>query len=632
MSLLPNPASIQKYLYIEKTPTWKIRSLYLFGIVSWLLIMFGYWSIVGVDPFYSYLVLPVFILLSIYHLASFILNLFYRQFNLVQHFERVMAYKGEPSVDIFLPVCGEELEVLRNTWEHVSHINYSHKTVYVLDDSREHLEEHRALAQEYGFVYMERPNKGEMKKAGNLKYTFERSSGEFIVILDADFAPHPDFLRETLPYMQDENVGIVQTPQYFELTDNSYKQSPFSYNAAFAEEPFYRFIQVTRSRFGGAICCGSCALYRRSIIEAIGGPYQIEYSEDAHTGYAITRLGYRVLYVPVLLSIGLCPDNQYSFFHQQHRWCTGSMRLMLSKFFWQGKTSWKTKFCYITGFLFYAHHPLIIIFSFHLFWTLFLYNEYIPLGDSLSFYPHIIFAIAYLWWLPIAKLRIGYFGLLMARTYAYAHAVKTVFLRRTVGWVSTNAKHSVVSEAFRQTTTVVTIYVVVYCLLVLLGIWTGDIHLIDYRYWSIQFWMFWNLVLSVVLLYRLLITKNRMTGKYAQFDYAPIAHVGVVVAVVAILAAHSTVQTFRSVEQATAQVEIEKPQHQEVEDVPVLVTTEASIDEESVATPSAIPRRTYRPTPTPTMEPGGWYWQEELSRSQKWIGTDAEGKDVWSEI
>lgn len=139
-------------------------------------------------------------------------------------------------------------------------------------------------------------------------------------------------------------------------------------------------------------------------------------------------------------------------------------------------------------------------------------------------------------------------------------------------------------------------------------------------------------MLSVVLLYRLLITKNRMTGKYAQFDYAPIAHVGVVVAVVAILAAHSTVQTFRSVEQATAQVEIEKPQHQEVEDVPVLVTTEASIDEESVATPSAIPRRTYRPTPTPTMEPGGWYWQEELSRSQKWIGTDAEGKDVWSEI
>ena len=142
----------------------------------------------------------------------------------------------------------------------------------------------------------------------------EKSSGEFIAIFDADFAPHPDFLKETIPYMSDPHVGIVQTPQYFDLSETAYNKSPFAYNAAFAEEPFYRFIQVTRSRFGGAICCGSCALYRRSAIEAIGGPFQIDYSEDAHTGYAISRAGYRVQYVPVLLAVGICPDNQYSFF------------------------------------------------------------------------------------------------------------------------------------------------------------------------------------------------------------------------------------------------------------------------------------------------------------------------------
>jgi hypothetical protein len=299
------------------------------------------------------------------------------------------------------------------------------------------------------------------------------------------------------------------------------------------------------------------------------------------------------------------------------------MRLMLSKFFWEAPISWKTKFCYITGFMFYAHHPLIIVFSFHLFWTLFLYNEYIPSGQSLSFYPHILFATLYLWWLPIAKLRLGYFGLLTARMYAYGHAVKSAFLRKSVGWVSTNAKHNVVSEAFRQTTTVVTVYVALYCLLVLLGIWTGDIHLADYKYWSIQFWLFWNLLLSSVLLYRMLSTRNRMTGTYARFGYEPIGHVSLLVATVAILTANSVAQLL------TAPVVTAEPiQVQPVVDTPT-VTTEPQEVEGMIASPSATPKR--RPRPTPTKEPGGWYWQKELGRAQRWIGTDAEGKDIWSD-
>ena len=40
---------------------------------------------------------------------------------------------------------------------------------------------------------------------------------EHIVIFDADFRPRPDFLAETLPYMDDLSIGIVQTPQYFRV-------------------------------------------------------------------------------------------------------------------------------------------------------------------------------------------------------------------------------------------------------------------------------------------------------------------------------------------------------------------------------------------------------------------------------
>ncbi len=636
--MLPNPSTINKYLYIEKTPTWKVRLLYGFGIFSWILIMLGYWNVIGIDPFYSFFVIPIFILLSIYHLASFGLNLFYRQFDLLKHFALVKSYDKEPPVDIFLPICGEEVDVLRNTWEHVSNINYKNKTVYVLDDSKENFEAHKELAQHFGFVYMERPNKGHMKKAGNLKHTFERSNGHFIAIFDADFAPHPDFIKETLPYMDDPTVGIVQTPQYFDLSDNAYKKSKFAYNAAFAEEPFYRFIQVTRSRFGGAICCGSCALYRRSAIEAIGGPYQIEYSEDAHTGYAISRVGLRVLFVPILLSIGLCPDNQYAFFHQQHRWCMGSLRLMLSKFFWKGKTSWKTKFCFITGFMFYLHHPLMILFSFHLFWTLFLYNEYIPLGKSLLFYPHLIFAIVYLWLFPVAKFRFGYFGILMARTYAYSHAVKTALFKKSVGWVSTNAKHKSVSHAFSQTTRFVTIYFTFYTILILIGLRTGDIHLFDIDYFSIQFWIFWNFIITFILVVQMRNTKRRLSEipplskrinyafSHIRANYLTVSQIIIFISVFATVSGFTTYYLFDS---ATKIKEVSALE---------ILSPVATVNAIPSVTPSPI--TTEAPSPTPTRKPaikkkteekvpGGWYWREELEKSQQWLGMDARGNDIW---
>ena len=251
------------------------------------------------------------------------------------------------------------------------------------------------IAEHFGFTHFERPNKGEMK-VGNLKYAYERTNGDNLFIFDADFSPHPDFIHELLPYMGDPKVGIVQSPQYFETSKAVHKRSLLEYGAAYAEEPFYRYIQVVRSRVGATICCGSNAIYRRSAINDIGGPVQVPHSEDARTGFALMCKGYQVKYVPVILAIGLCPSNIHSYFHQQHRWCTGTMGLMFSKKFWRSPLKVKAKFSYCTGFMFYLHHPPVIIFSFQLFWALFFYNEYLSLAGAVLFYPHALFSIIYL--------------------------------------------------------------------------------------------------------------------------------------------------------------------------------------------------------------------------------------------
>ena len=58
----------------------------------------------------------------------------------------------------------------------------------------------RDLADQYEFRYVVRPRAGEMKKAGNLSHALGISTGDFIVVVDADFAVRPEFLYETMPY------------------------------------------------------------------------------------------------------------------------------------------------------------------------------------------------------------------------------------------------------------------------------------------------------------------------------------------------------------------------------------------------------------------------------------------------
>lgn len=98
--------------------------------------------------------------------------------------------------------------------------------------------------QRYAFIGhpdVRRPNRPELKKAGNLRYAFTCTSGEVILILDADFCPRPEFLRETLPYFMNPSIGIVQTPQYFRWRK---EQTWVEQGAAVTQELFYRMVQV----------------------------------------------------------------------------------------------------------------------------------------------------------------------------------------------------------------------------------------------------------------------------------------------------------------------------------------------------------------------------------------------------
>lgn len=350
------PSDAEKDLYADRNLALIVRT----SLASFGALLISQARFVALSP--PLLVLSPLIAFTLaYYVISLCVNFGTHGFDIDAHHRLVREWRPAryPDLDVFLPVCGEPIEVLRNTWEHVQRLLGAYpglSAAYVLDDGAS--PEAQQMAEGLGFSYLVRPDRGWMKKAGNLRYGFSQSSGEFILILDADFAPRADLPAEILPYFStDPALGIVQSPQYFSTRG---RMSWIERGAGAVQELFYRLVQVSRDRHNGAICVGSCAIYRRTALASNGGTSLIEHSEDVHTGFDLRRAGWGLRYIPVPLATGLCPPDPDSFLTQQYRWCAGSMSLLGSRKFWTTRMRLRTRFCYVSGFCYYVHTAVFI--------------------------------------------------------------------------------------------------------------------------------------------------------------------------------------------------------------------------------------------------------------------------------
>ena len=360
-----------------------------------------------------------------------------RRLSQTDHEQRVLLWSPEryPSIDVFLPSAGEPLDVLENTFRHVAQLEYPGPIeVYVLDDSAREIV--RVLALRFGFRYLSRLDRGRMKKAGNLAFGYANSDGEVITVLDADFAPRPEYLLELMPYLDDPEIGIVQSPQFFDThsTDRWVQRS-----AGAVQELFYRWTQPSRDAIGAPICVGTCALYRREGLERAGGFAQIAHSEDVHTGVALMRAGYAVRYIPVILAKGLCPEGLPPFVSQQYRWCAGSMSLMLNPAFRSMGLTWQQRLCFWSGFGYYLSTALSAFTAFippvYLLWQ---HPDAIHSRNYLLLLP-LIFAYPLIFWTYRGRWDFSVLRIQLAQYFSHAVAIWDTWRGDTHEWVATGA-------------------------------------------------------------------------------------------------------------------------------------------------------------------------------------------------
>jgi cellulose synthase/poly-beta-1,6-N-acetylglucosamine synthase-like glycosyltransferase len=257
----------------------------------------------------------------------------YGIFNLFLFFLQVWEVDEPPvqpvlegrTVDVFVPTYNEDVSLLRATLEACVRLDYPHRT-HVLDDGKR--PEVETLARELGINYISRPDNRHFK-AGNLNYAFERTDGEFVVILDADHVPEPHFITRLIGYFRDERLGYVQTPHAFYNFD-SFQARLDHKNRKYWEEGhlFYYVIQPGRNHWGCPIFAGSAAMFRRNALKEVGYIATETITEDMHTGLRMNSRGWSSLAISERLVAGQAAPDITTFHAQRLRWGTGNLSIM----------------------------------------------------------------------------------------------------------------------------------------------------------------------------------------------------------------------------------------------------------------------------------------------------------------
>ena len=239
-------------------------------------------------------------------------------------------YAELPSVTIQLPIFNEA-DVLEQLVTSISALDYPKDRLQIqflddsTDDTAQACEQFAKELRQQGFdvEYRHRTNRQGFK-AGALDAGMATVKGEFICIFDADFQPAPDYLKQTIHYFTDPQVGIVQA----RWGHNNLHFSLLTRLQGILLDGHLMMEQTSRSR-QGEFCNfnGTAGLWRRRVIDEAGGWKHDTLTEDLDLSYRAQLLGWRFIYLNDVVVPAELPPDMDGFKSQQHRWTKGSIQV-----------------------------------------------------------------------------------------------------------------------------------------------------------------------------------------------------------------------------------------------------------------------------------------------------------------
>ncbi len=273
-----------------------------------------------------------------YGVNCYLLMIFYRlnrpqalrrHAEIKKNFYRRYPVKNWPPVTIQLPIFNERY-VVERLIKSVCRLDYPKDLleIQILDDSSDDTAAiagalaKQIKAEGFDIQYRHRDNRNGFK-AGALKAGLETAKGELVGIFDADFVPHPEFLKETVPYFTDPEVGMLQT-RWGHINSN---YSLLTRAQSIGIDGHFGVEQAARAWSGFFMNFnGTAGIWRKKTIEDAGGWQADTLTEDLDLSYRAQLKGWKLRFVNDVVCPAEVPVTINAFKSQQHRWAKGSIQ------------------------------------------------------------------------------------------------------------------------------------------------------------------------------------------------------------------------------------------------------------------------------------------------------------------
>ena len=264
----------------------------------------------------------------------------FKEGKLNEPISRYMPSHDVPMISLMVP-CYNEGDNLDESIPHLLQLRYpNYELICINDGSKDNTAEiiDRWAAKEKKITALHQENQG---KASALNHGLTIAKGKYVACIDGDAVL--DYYA--LDYMVQ---ALEKDPKYAATTGNPRVRNRSTILGRLQVSEFSSIIGLIKRAQGlmGTIftVSGVCCLFRKDVMEEIGGWSTNMITEDIDISWKIQIAGYNIMYEPRALCWVLMPESMKGLYKQRLRWAQGGAETIIKYFpkiwHWKNRRLW----------------------------------------------------------------------------------------------------------------------------------------------------------------------------------------------------------------------------------------------------------------------------------------------------
>ena len=314
----------------------------------------------------------------------------FKTFKKTMDFEVSTTKERQPRVTIIVPAYNEEVTIAVSIKSLVKQ-TYRNLEIIIIDDGSR--DSTYTIAKKFEGEFDGKKIRVLTKKNGGkakaLNFAIERSSGEFVMCVDADSKLEPDAVELMARYLRDKEIVAVAGSVFVSNRVNVLtKLQALEYieglNMVRNAQAFLKLVNIIPGPLG---------MFRKDAIVEVGGYASDTFAEDADLTLKLIKKNYKIEFEPDAVAHTEAPEGLLDLLQQRYRWTRGILQAIKkhSKSLWRKKKDESWNFTIVLWYMLFEaiFWPFIDIFTA----VLLIYVSAIQGASAILFYWWSLFTI-----------------------------------------------------------------------------------------------------------------------------------------------------------------------------------------------------------------------------------------------